>query len=148
MSLRPLLRIAAEDERFRALATAVASGDGASVRASASIRPYLLAALLDDPDALAGRPALVVATADIAVRGGILDVFAATEDRAARIELFGDEVEQIRWFSTFTQRSLGEAERLELAPAAELALEHRERAEVAMAEEREAQEAVDVRSLV
>jgi len=68
MSLRPLLRIAAEDERFRALATAVASGDGASVRASASIRPYLLAALLDDPDALAGRPALVVATDDIAAR--------------------------------------------------------------------------------
>ncbi len=28
-----------------------------------------------------------------AVRGGILDVFPATEERAARIELFGDEVE-------------------------------------------------------
>ena len=38
-----------------------------------------------------------------------------------RIELFGDEVESMRWFSTFTQRSLGEAERVELAPAAELA---------------------------
>jgi transcription-repair coupling factor (superfamily II helicase) len=66
-----------------------------------------------------------------AVRGGILDVFGATEDRAARLELFGDEIESIRWFSTFTQRSLGEAERLELDPAAELALEHRELAEVA-----------------
>src|SRR5213078_3928644 len=248
MSLRPLLRIAAEDERFRALATAVASGDGASVRASASIRPYLLAALLDDPDGLAGRPALVVATDDIAardlardlaaylaprrvhhypsrglgyasnltpaphlvglriaaldaltgwidagdppvvvasalalaeaipdaslrpagfsishgeeidlgdvtellvdlgyertdqveergqfaVRGGILDVFAATEDRAARIELFGDEVEQIRWFSTFTQRSLGDAESIELAPAAELGSEYRELAELVL----------------
>ncbi len=51
-----------------------------------------------------------------AVRGGILDVFGSTEDRAARIELFGDEVESIRWFSTFTQRSLGEAERIELDP--------------------------------
>ncbi len=46
-----------------------------------------------------------------AVRGGILDVFPATEERAARLELFGDEIESIRWFSTFTQRSLGEAER-------------------------------------
>src|SRR6188472_3139499 len=55
-----------------------------------------------------------------AVRGGILDVFGATEERAVRIELFGDEVESMRWFSTFTQRSLGDAERVELAPAAEL----------------------------
>ncbi|MGD9737440.1 MAG: transcription-repair coupling factor [Solirubrobacterales bacterium] len=73
-----------------------------------------------------------------AVRGGILDVFPATEERAVRIELFGDEVESMRWFSTFTQRSLGEAERVELAPAAELDAEHRELAELAAAEAAEA----------
>src|SRR5829696_768093 len=69
-----------------------------------------------------------------ALRGGILDVFPATEDRAVRIELFGDEVESMRWFSTFTQRSLGDAERVELAPAAELDVEHRELAELAAME--------------
>jgi transcription-repair coupling factor (superfamily II helicase) len=69
-----------------------------------------------------------------AVRGGILDVFPATEERAVRIELFGDEVESMRWFSTFTQRSLGEADRVELAPAAELDSEHRELAELAALE--------------
>jgi len=69
-----------------------------------------------------------------AVRGGILDVYPATEERAVRIELFGDEVESMRWFSTFTQRSLGEAERVELAPAAELDAEHRELAELAAME--------------
>ena len=69
-----------------------------------------------------------------AVRGGILDVFGATEERAVRIELFGDEVESMRWFSTFTQRSLGDAERVELAPAAELDAEHRELAELAAME--------------
>jgi transcription-repair coupling factor (superfamily II helicase) len=69
-----------------------------------------------------------------AVRGGILDVYPATEERAVRIELFGDEVESMRWFSTFTQRSLGEAERVELAPAAELDAEHRELAELAALE--------------
>ena len=53
-----------------------------------------------------------------AVRGGILDVFGSTVDQAARIELFGDEIESIRWFSTFTQRSLGETDRIELDPAA------------------------------
>ena len=31
----------------------------------------------------------------------------------------------MRWFSTFTQRSLGDVERIELAPAAELASDHR-----------------------
>ena len=69
-----------------------------------------------------------------AVRGGILDAFPATEERAVRIELFGDEVESMRWFSTFTQRSLGDAARVELAPAAELDSEHRELAELAAME--------------
>jgi transcription-repair coupling factor (superfamily II helicase) len=69
-----------------------------------------------------------------AVRGGILDVYPATEERAVRIELFGDEVESMRWFSTFTQRSLGDAERVELAPAAELDAEHRDLAELAAME--------------
>ncbi len=46
-----------------------------------------------------------------AIRGGLLDVFPATEDRAVRVDLFGDEIESLRWFSTFTQRSLGDAER-------------------------------------
>ena len=54
-----------------------------------------------------------------AIRGGLLDVFAATEDQAVRVELFGDEIESLRWFSTFTQRSLGDADLVEVAPAAE-----------------------------
>jgi transcription-repair coupling factor (superfamily II helicase) len=69
-----------------------------------------------------------------AIRGGLLDVFPATEDRAVRVDLFGDEIESLRWFSTFTQRSLGDAELVEVAPAAELAEEHRELAEIAALE--------------
>ncbi len=69
-----------------------------------------------------------------AVRGGILDVFGSTEDRAARIELFGDEIESIRYFSTFTQRSLADAERIELDPAAEIDPDHRILAEEALAD--------------
>ncbi|MDX6607850.1 MAG: hypothetical protein QOD14_2390 [Solirubrobacterales bacterium] len=61
-----------------------------------------------------------------ALRGGILDVYPATEEQAIRVELFGDEIESIRRFSVFTQRSLGDAERVELAPAAELSAEHRD----------------------
>ena len=65
-----------------------------------------------------------------AIRGDILDAYPATEERAIRVELFGDEIESMRWFSTFTQRSLGDAERVELAPAAELGAEHRELADL------------------
>jgi transcription-repair coupling factor (superfamily II helicase) len=253
MSLRPLIEIAAENERVHALASRVRAGEGGSVRASAMLRPLLLAALLEDDRGLAGRPALLVGADDrsardlaadlrsylaprrvrfypsrgtgyashvsppahlvglridaldalgseadaivvasatalaeavpdaslrpagfaleleeeidldsvasdlvgagyerveqveergqFAVRGGILDVFPATEERAVRIELFGDEIESMRWFSTFTQRSLGDAQRVELAPAAEMDAEHRELAELAaMAAEEEGTE--------
>src|SRR2546421_7926959 len=68
-----------------------------------------------------------------AMRGGLLDVFPATEDRAVRVDMFDVEIESLRWFSTFTQRSLGEVEEVEIAPAAELSAEHRELAEIAAA---------------
>ena len=45
MSLRPLLEIAAGDERFGALADAGRAGGPVEVHMSAAIRPYLLAAL-------------------------------------------------------------------------------------------------------
>ncbi|HEX5594242.1 MAG TPA: transcription-repair coupling factor [Solirubrobacterales bacterium] len=269
MSLRPLIEIAAENERVHALAGSVRAAaeqggaglptgglqtrPGTHVRASAMLRPLLLAALLEDDRGLAGRPALLVGADDrsardlaadlrsylaprrvrlypsrgtgyashvsppphlvglridaldalgaeddaivvasatalaeavpdaslrpagfaleleeeidldsvasdlvgagyerveqveergqFAVRGGILDVYPATEERAVRIELFGDEIESMRWFSTFTQRSLGDAQRVELAPAAEMDAEHRELAELAaMAAEEEGTE--------
>jgi transcription-repair coupling factor (superfamily II helicase) len=70
-----------------------------------------------------------------ALRGGLLDVFPATEDRAVRVDMFDVEIESLRWFSTFTQRSLGEVSQVEIAPAAELALEHRELAEMAARED-------------
>ncbi len=70
-----------------------------------------------------------------AVRGGLLDVFPATEERAVRVDLFDVEIESLRWFSTFTQRSLGDVQEVEIAPAAELAAEHRELAEIAALED-------------
>jgi transcription-repair coupling factor (superfamily II helicase) len=66
-----------------------------------------------------------------AMRGGLLDVYPATEERAVRVDMFDLEIESLRWFSTFTQRSLGEVAEVEIAPAAELAEEHRALAEIA-----------------
>ncbi|HEU0019576.1 MAG TPA: DEAD/DEAH box helicase, partial [Thermoleophilaceae bacterium] len=69
-----------------------------------------------------------------ALRGDIVDIYPATEERAVRCELFDIEVERLTFFSTFTQRSLEEVERVEIAPAAELAPEYRELAEIAAAD--------------
>src|SRR3954466_4792923 len=78
-----------------------------------------------------------------AIRGDILDVCPATEERAVRCELFDIEVERLTFFSTFTQRSLEEADRVEIAPAAEIGAEHREMAEIA-ALEKDAEQRPDI----
>jgi transcription-repair coupling factor (superfamily II helicase) len=70
-----------------------------------------------------------------AIRGEILDLYPATADRAVRVDLFDIEVESLREFSTFTQRSFGDVEEVEISPAAELADEHRELAEIAATED-------------
>src|SRR3954469_6615377 len=80
---------------------------------------------------------------EFAIRGDILGVYPATEERAVRCELFDIEVERLTFFSTFTQRSLEEAEKVEIAPAAEIGPEHRELAEMA-ALEKDAEQRPDV----
>ncbi len=52
------------------------------------------------------RTDLVENRGDIAVRGGILDVFPPIEEHPLRIEFFGDTVEEIRYFKVADQRSL------------------------------------------
>ncbi|MGB2951861.1 MAG: transcription-repair coupling factor [Gaiellaceae bacterium] len=58
-----------------------------------------------------------------AVRGGLVDVFPTTGREPLRIELFGDEIESIRAFSPFTQRTLHPVERAVVYPAAERRLD-------------------------
>jgi transcription-repair coupling factor (superfamily II helicase) len=55
----------------------------------------------------------------IAVRGGLVDVFPSTGREPLRIELFGDEIEQIRAFSPFTQRALHGVDEAVIYPARE-----------------------------
>ena len=52
------------------------------------------------------RTDLVEKRGEFAVRGGILDVFPPTEDHPLRLEFWGDEVEEVRWFRVADQRSL------------------------------------------
>ncbi len=66
------------------------------------------------------RVDVVSAAGEYAVRGGILDVFAATEDAPTRIEFFGERIESIRPFEVQSQRSSGELEVLTVAPWSEI----------------------------
>ena len=52
------------------------------------------------------RTDIVERRGEFAVRGGILDVFPAVEEHPLRVELWGDTVEEIRWFKAADQRSL------------------------------------------
>ena len=56
------------------------------------------------------RADLVSARGEIAVRGGIVDVFPPTEEHPVRVEFFGDTIEEIRYFKVADQRSIGRAD--------------------------------------
>ena len=58
-----------------------------------------------------------------AVRGGLVDVFPTTGREPLRIEFWGDEIEQIRAFSPFTQRALHPVAAATIYPAAERRLD-------------------------
>src|SRR5690554_818140 len=68
------------------------------------------------------RVDLVTKRGEFAVRGGILDVFPPVADHPLRLELWGDEVEEIRAFSVADQRALATADQLEAPPCRELLL--------------------------
>ena len=54
-----------------------------------------------------------------AVRGGLVDVFPTTGREPLRVELYGDEIEQVRAFSPFTQRALHPVDGAVVYPAVE-----------------------------
>src|SRR3954470_23635769 len=74
-------------------------------------------------DAAYTRVELVEKRGEFAVRGGLLDVFPPTEPHPVRVEFWGDEVDELRYFSAADQRSLDERpERLWAPPCRELLL--------------------------
>jgi transcription-repair coupling factor (superfamily II helicase) len=64
--------------------------------------------------------AQVTQKGEIALRGGILDVFALTSPWPVRLEFFGNELESLREFDPLTQISREEIASVTLPPAGEL----------------------------
>ncbi len=68
---------------------------------------------------------IVSGAGEYALRGGLVDVYPSGQGRthhAARIDFFGDEIEEIRLFDIHSQRSLGQVDHIDLFPASEIQL--------------------------
>src|SRR5205814_6403804 len=91
---------------------------------------YVVAGETLAPDALAERLVewgyhrvpLVQDPGDLALRGGILDVFPAGNAKPVRLEFVGDTIESVREFDPGSQRSLGSLEDVLLLPIREFGL--------------------------
>jgi transcription-repair coupling factor (superfamily II helicase) len=57
---------------------------------------------------------------ELALRGGIVDVFPLNSPWPVRLEFFGNELESLRWFDPTTQLSREEIPAVTIAPAGEL----------------------------
>jgi transcription-repair coupling factor (superfamily II helicase) len=66
--------------------------------------------------------AQVTQKGELALRGGILDVFPLTNPWPVRLEFFGDELESVRCFDPVSQISRAEIEAAVFAPAGELGM--------------------------
>jgi len=68
------------------------------------------------------KTAIVEEPGDFSVRGGILDVFSPCYDAPLRIELYGETVESLRFFSPTTQRTTRDTDEAVILPAGETIL--------------------------
>ncbi|MGE3257208.1 MAG: transcription-repair coupling factor [Pseudonocardia sp.] len=68
------------------------------------------------------RVEMVTARGEFAVRGGIVDVFPPTAEHPVRIEMWGDEVSELRSFAVADQRSVGAVDELDAPGCRELLL--------------------------
>ena len=66
------------------------------------------------------RESIVTATGEYAIRGFIIDIFPVHDDHPIRIELFGNEIESLRYFDETSQLSINELTEFNLLPYQEI----------------------------
>ena len=86
---------------------------------SAGAEIDLEALLADLVDMGFKREAMVEEVGTFSLRGGILDIYGYGMENPVRIELFGDEISEIRFFEIADQRSVGQCEEVMVLPVAE-----------------------------
>ena len=117
-ALRPRIVVtSAEALVRRTIAPAELAARGITVATGDTVDRDALAALL-----VAGgwtRTPVVDEPGTFAIRGEVIDVYAPLAPHPVRIELFGDQVESLRWFDEDSQRTLRPIDRVHLHPVRE-----------------------------
>ncbi len=72
------------------------------------------------------REKMVEEPGQFSIRGGILDIYTLTYDDPVRIELFGDEVDSIRFFNVETQRSVENIDDITITPVNEIVFDKKQ----------------------
>ena len=62
-----------------------------------------------------------------AIRGGIVDIFPVGADNPIRLEYWGDDIDTIRYFDRFTQRSIDSVDSITILPATDIILTEEDR---------------------
>jgi transcription-repair coupling factor (superfamily II helicase) len=91
-------------------------------------RTYLWSRGTELPESIAGflndlgyqSAPMVEDQGQYALRGGIVDIFSPAHSRPVRLELFGDQIESLRFFSPADQRSQEETHQAAVIPAREI----------------------------
>ena len=109
-SVAALFPRVASPDRLLAAAVALSAGD--------EISPQRLGEVLVDGGYRREDP--VDEHGEFCVRGGVVDVFPAGEDRPVRLEFMGDTVESIRRYDPSTQRSVDALDLVSLVPLDEV----------------------------
>jgi transcription-repair coupling factor (superfamily II helicase) len=97
-----------------------------TLRKGGRVQPEALTAFLESNGY--HRTGTVMEHGEYAVRGGIIDLYPAGESDPVRLDLFGDEIEDMRRFDTATQRSGKVVPELRLRPVGEVFLDEDSRA--------------------
>ena len=108
-TVEALLMTMGDPNYFYSFFVHISLGDTISIE---RFTEYFLSAGYERVDMIEGR-------GQYSIRGGIIDFYSPKDDHPIRIELFGDEVDSIRYFDLFTQRSIKKLERTELCPCRE-----------------------------
>ena len=67
--------------------------------------------------------AIVTKTGEVGLRGFVIDFFPLGVDNPCRLEFFGDEIESIRLFDSFTQKSIESIDSITVYPYSEFLIE-------------------------
>ena len=82
------------------------------------------------------RVEMIEGAGQLAVRGGIIDVYSPNYENPIRIELWGDEIDSIRSFDTDSQRAIENIDSVRIIPVSEALYTDKRRGEIILELER------------